>query len=292
MCLLEDIFEAEDALPPDVDLADLPTEFFSHLTVESSSPLLSLSVIRKLKSNISNIARPTKRMRQNTRDGTHSKPPSRARSLADVETAQLARILRILDRTVKAGEDLDPFGTAHSLGVSVPKSPSKKAKGKNAKAEERRSKSKTPRPDGEADAAEEAAADDATEADTQALCRNLELAKDSVYAADCCLTLLGSERLTKQVCQTELTCAYPANPPKAVFRRNHHRLSVYDQEPAYTDCIPFHRSFVRTRTAMYPSSPTCPPLTSYGMQSGTTASCGDIPRSLQRHTPHHAAYIS
>jgi cohesin loading factor subunit SCC2 len=195
--LLEDIFEAEDALPPDVDLVDLPPEFFSSLTTESASPLLAVPVVRKLTSYILKVARPTKRIRQNTRDGSHIKPSSKGKGLADIETASLSRMLRMLERSVKAGEDSDPLVTAQSQPVAPPKSPSKKAKTK--KTDERRSKSKTPHPDESIEIEEETRPEQVTSVDIQALLRSLEVAKDSVYAADCCLALLSSDRLTKQV---------------------------------------------------------------------------------------------
>ncbi|EKM54090.1 uncharacterized protein PHACADRAFT_162472 [Phanerochaete carnosa HHB-10118-sp] len=207
VCLLEDIFEAEDALPPDMDLSDLPAEFFSPLTLDTASPLLVPSLVRKLTSYILKASRPMKRMRQNTRDGGHSKPPSKTKGLASIETAQLSRMLRILERTVQAGEDLDPFGITHLQPPSVPKSPSKKKAKNGAKGEDRRSKSRTPHPDegfDEDDASEHATV---TEADLRGLCRALSLAKDSIYAADCCLALLGGERLTKQLYSEELITA-------------------------------------------------------------------------------------
>lgn len=148
MCLLEDIFEAEDALPPDMSIVDFPPEFFSPLTYDAASPLLVPSVVRKLTNYILKAARPMKHMRQSTRDSGHSKPPSKTRGLANIETAQLSRILRMLERTVKAGEDLDPFGTARSYPAPVPKSPSKKkAKSALKGGDDRRSKSKTPHPE-------------------------------------------------------------------------------------------------------------------------------------------------
>ncbi|KIP08264.1 hypothetical protein PHLGIDRAFT_127100 [Phlebiopsis gigantea 11061_1 CR5-6] len=206
-CLLEDIFEAEDSLPPDLDPTDLPPDWFSPLTVESSSPLLTLSIVRKLTSQITKVARPTKRMRQGTRDGGPSQPLSRSKGLGELETASLARLLRILERTVKAGEDLDPFGTSRLYATSAPKSPSKKSKSKPAKADERRSKSKTPHPEGDGEAEDLPAEAELTNADLTGLIRTLELAKDSVYAADCCLALLSGERLTKQLYSEELITA-------------------------------------------------------------------------------------
>lgn len=37
------------------------------------------------------------------------------------------------------------------------------------------------------------------EMDYEKLTRDLEIARDSILAADCCIALLGSDRLTKQV---------------------------------------------------------------------------------------------
>jgi cohesin loading factor subunit SCC2 len=45
----------------------------------------------------------------------------------------------------------------------------------------------------------EAFSQDLTEMDYDKLTRVLELARDSILAADCCIALLGSDRLTKQV---------------------------------------------------------------------------------------------
>ena len=244
VCLLEDVYEAEDALPPDVDLNDLPAEFFSPLTIDSASPLLTPSLIRKLTSYITKAARPMKRMRQSTRDSGHSKPPSKTNGLASVETAQLSRMLRMLERTVKAGEDLDPFGTAQSQPAPAPKSPSKKRAKNVAKGEDRRSKSKTPHPDGteEYDDSEEVTV---TDGDIQVLCRTLDLSKDSVYAADCCLALLSSERLTKQVRAERLLIYTSFDLSSAVLGRAHHCLPVYRQEPALPNHIPFRRDDIR-----------------------------------------------
>ncbi|KAH8982787.1 hypothetical protein EDB86DRAFT_3085925 [Lactarius hatsudake] len=89
---LEDIFEAEDTLPADADPESLSIEFFSPLTIEASRPQLHPNLIRKLSKLISQVARPVKRLR-----------------IADIETSTLSRILKILERSVRAGEDLDPF---------------------------------------------------------------------------------------------------------------------------------------------------------------------------------------
>ncbi|KAI0927411.1 hypothetical protein AcV5_007956 [Taiwanofungus camphoratus] len=222
--LLEDIFEAEDSLPPDVDVNDLSSDFFSPLTADCSHPLLHTNVIRKLTSYVSKVARPSKRLRlasreSNTAGGT---PRSKDR-MADIEVVTLSRILKILDRSVRAGEDLEPFGSALMTSDAIPKpaatsKKSGKASKKSSQSNDRRSKSKTPRPSGDDSPSEEEnlrmAADeptnaqDLTEEDLENLTRNLDIARDSVLAADCCIALLGSDRLTKQLYSEELimTC--------------------------------------------------------------------------------------
>ncbi|GJE95924.1 sister chromatid cohesion protein-like protein [Phanerochaete sordida] len=247
VCLLEDIFEAEDALPPDMSVVDLPSEFFSPLTYDATSPLLAPSIVRKLTNYILKAARPMKRMRLSTRDTSHSKPPSKTRGLANIETAQLSRILRMLERTVRAGEDLDPFGTVRSYTAPVPKSPSKKKAKTASKGDDRRSKSKTPHP-------EEGIEDDSvpdqievTEADMQALRRALDLAKDSIYAADCCLTLLGGERLTKQLYSEELITACLSTVKNQLTRIIYPFVEGYSEIPS--QCSPLLRHIIHSSLA-------------------------------------------
>lgn len=145
--------------------------------------------------------------RQSTRDSNRSNgsPKKAKRTFATLETATLARVLRILERSVKAGEDLDPFNTTTSdmvrVTAKVEASPKKSSKSKKpTKSEARRSKSATPH---QADDAEESNSTDSphevTDADLDMLSRVLELARDSLLATDCCLTLLSSDRLQKQV---------------------------------------------------------------------------------------------
>src|SRR6267154_323138 len=106
--LLEDIFEAEDSLPVDVNQECLQADLFSPLTAEPSRPQLHPNSVRKLSKLISQVARPMKRLRSSTATAftSHSSGPC---SIADVETTILSRVLKILERSVRAGEDLDPF---------------------------------------------------------------------------------------------------------------------------------------------------------------------------------------
>ncbi|KAJ6466251.1 hypothetical protein C8R45DRAFT_1021008 [Mycena sanguinolenta] len=209
--LMEEIFEAEDALPPDVDLSSLPTEYFSvATTIDCSRPLLQPSQVRKLTKYIVQVVHPGKRVRHTAPGNTPAKK-DRPRTLADVETTKLMRILKTLERSVKSGEDLDPFvGPPAAAPGSVPssptksptKKPSKKAKGK------RRSRSRS----GDEAEPEEMEVDAAapitlTDLDHAKLARALEMARDSIVAADCCFALLGAGDLTKQLYSEELITA-------------------------------------------------------------------------------------
>lgn len=191
--LLDDIFEAEDNLPPDCSINDLPTEFFSPMTVDCARPFLQPVVIRKIALCISHVARPMKRIRHGT-SAAMSTPRGKGR-MREVDTKILSRILRILKRTIAQGEDLDPFPhTASAAKASTSASPKKgkKSKGKEKEKEER---GKSRSPTGE----EEEVAQEVTNEDLNKLSRHLELARDTILAADCCIALLASDRLTKEV---------------------------------------------------------------------------------------------
>lgn len=198
--LLEDIFEAEDALPADVDLADLNMDFFSPATTDTSRPLLHPNIVRKLSKYIGQIARPNKRVRHGG-PSVAGTPRSKGR-LAEATVQSLSRILKLLERTVRTGENLDPFAySGYTAQASPRKASPKKPK---ARKPDRRSKSKTP-VDGEREEEVDAVHTDnlsnrsPTESDFENLGVQLEAAKDSVLAAECCITLLGSDRLPKQV---------------------------------------------------------------------------------------------
>ncbi|KAF7357525.1 Sister chromatid cohesion protein [Mycena sanguinolenta] len=192
--LMEEIFEAEDALPPDVDLSSLPTEYFSvATTIDCSRPLLQPSQVRKLTKYIVQVVHPGKRVRHTAPGNTPAKDPPRRSS-----------------GSVKSGEDLDPFAgppAATAVPGSAPssptKKPSKKAKGK------RRSRSRS----GDEAEPEEMEVDVAagpvalTDLDHAKLARALEMARDSIVAADCCFALLGAGDLTKQLYSEELITA-------------------------------------------------------------------------------------
>lgn len=132
--------------------------------------------------------------------------------MAEVETQVLSRLLKVLDRTVKAGEDLDPFRYVAPPPGSAKSSPRKKS-GKSKKAADGRS-SETPRL--ESDDLPSQATDrrsveeerepevELSEVDYEKLTQILDAARESILAADCCIALLGSDRLTKQLYSEEL----------------------------------------------------------------------------------------
>jgi cohesin loading factor subunit SCC2 len=195
---LEEVFDAEDALLPDTDISSLPPQFFSHqTTIDCARPLLQPDLVRKLTKYISQVVHPAKRVRHTATGNTprHAKD----KTLGDVDTTTLSRILKLLERSVKAGEDIDPFaGPAAAVPGSAPASPRKTAKKSKGR---RRSKSRSgdeaePEPEGmQVDAGPVVL----TDLDHAKTTRALETARDSIVAADCCLALLGAGRLTKQV---------------------------------------------------------------------------------------------
>lgn len=113
---------------------------------------------------------------------------------------------------MKAGEYLEPFPTDGKGGLdakSAPSSPTKKKGNKGGKKQaDRRSKSRTPRDEDQEsvmnmDVDESESRQDAA-VDILKLLRQLEIARDSILAADCCVALLGSDRLAKQLYSEEL----------------------------------------------------------------------------------------
>ncbi|PPQ86325.1 hypothetical protein CVT25_005626 [Psilocybe cyanescens] len=210
--LIEDVFEAEDTLPSELETSDLNHEFFSLLSSDCTRPCLSSSIIRKLTKYIGHVARPTKRLRQAT-NGVLGTPRGKGR-MTDLDTQILSRLLKILERSVRAGEDIDPF--AHRVPPTSTKTSPKKPSTKKAskpKKNDRASRSLTPKvADEEAEDvimedSKTAPAIDLVGLNFDKLTNLLDIARDSILAADCCIALLGSDRLTKQLYSEELITA-------------------------------------------------------------------------------------
>lgn len=204
---MEDIFEAEDTVPIEgpsdphdqtqTQHPNSPFRFFSPLTDDWGHPRLHPHVTRKLVKTLEQI---TKRRRS-----------KKASQLATVDAHLLGRLLKLLQRSVKAGEDLTVFvgpmvprgdaaGAGGGKAKGTPAKKSKKTKGKeqnqnqNQNQERERSRSKTPM------IVDEEVSESATFVDWDKLEFALHIALESVLAADGCIALLGVDGLSKQVC--------------------------------------------------------------------------------------------
>ncbi|KAF8133417.1 hypothetical protein EV363DRAFT_1470656 [Boletus edulis] len=200
--LIEDILEAEDSLAADIEPADLPKEYFSPLTVDCNHPHLQPSIVRKLTKYISQLARPSKRSRRPTREGVaNAGSGSKARdTLGDIGTPTLSRLMKILERSIKAGEDLDPLRTS-THHPPPPSSPSKSKKGHKVPADGIDVHEDRP-------TVHDSHPKQLTDSDVHELTVRLEVSRDSILAAECCMALLSGEGLTKQLYSEELitTC--------------------------------------------------------------------------------------
>jgi cohesin loading factor subunit SCC2 len=125
--------------------------------------------------------------------------------MAEVDTVVLSRVLKILDRSVRTGEDLDPFHYVAADRNASPRKPKKLAKRPKAKEGDGDQDDEAEKSNMVVDEPHPPPPQEVTEADLERLTKVLEVAKDSVLAGDCCIALLGSDRLTKQVCLHRLT---------------------------------------------------------------------------------------
>ncbi|KAL5501640.1 SCC2 [Sanghuangporus vaninii] len=194
--LTDEIFEADDNISPDGDISSLPTSFFSRLSTDPAKPLLHPVVILRLTKAIDKVARPTKRLRLASVQWESVTPgsPRKAGGMADVEFQTLSRLLKLLERSVQAGEDLDPLRSTSCTGIGSSGLP-----GKPGAMHE---------PSGahsghlEVDAVETTVT--LADEDFDKLERSLETVRESVLAANCCLALLTSDRLAKQLFSEDL----------------------------------------------------------------------------------------
>ncbi|KAG9034044.1 Sister chromatid cohesion protein 2 [Tulasnella sp. JGI-2019a] len=218
--LMDDIFEAEDSLPPDADQSSLDTEqlahFFSGLTLNYAQPLLSTSIITKLTRLISQVARPIKRLRLTSRDGALNTPMPAG--LSDIEVGTFSRVLKLLARSVKLGEDLDPFtGPPPTLASTeeeklgkgkqkaVPKKKTKPVKRARSGSRAADNDLNELKEDGDLKAADAASSKmGASIDDLEKLESQLQMAKESILAVDACLSLLSADKLPKQLYSEEL----------------------------------------------------------------------------------------
>jgi cohesin loading factor subunit SCC2 len=198
--LIDEIFEAEDDLPQYPDPSDLRGDLFSlSLTTNYSRPCLNPVVISKITAMVGKISRPTKR-RPPTSRGQNGAPNSTRRDdgrISDLEVPRILRLLKTLERSVQTGEDLDPFKLPSEPQGSVKRSVTKRS-GKGSK----KGKASDPGPSGHGNpTAVDPEPDDAQESSVnlESLLKRLATAKDSILAAECCISILSSDRLPKQV---------------------------------------------------------------------------------------------
>jgi hypothetical protein len=200
--LLEDIFEAEDSLASDVEVKDLPPQIFSPLTVDCTQPLLNYNILHKLSKYIAQATRPSRRFRVFSRDGASGvgNTPRQTGRMADINYTMLSRVLKILDRSVRACEGVEPFRNPNTNAEGF-KSPRKSNKKKGTKKNAQNPDEADEAVDGnDAPATEEPPPfQDPSQSDFEKLSWMLDVARESALAANCCIALLGSDRLTKQV---------------------------------------------------------------------------------------------
>ncbi|KAG1898204.1 uncharacterized protein F5891DRAFT_490571 [Suillus fuscotomentosus] len=212
--LIEDIFEAEDSLAVDIDVSELPKDFFSALTTDCSHPHLQANVIKKLTKHLSQLARPTKRSRRSARDSIDA--PRARKALGDIDNTILARLLKILERSIKAGEALDPLCASayvpHADKNASPRKPKKSPKAQRVVQQDRDTTGSALLniPEEDTHESEVDSTDmprELTEAHLHDLSKQLEVARDSILAVECCVALLSGEGLTKQLYSEELITA-------------------------------------------------------------------------------------
>lgn len=197
--LIDEIFESEDDLPQYPDPSDLRHDLFSlSLTTNYARPCLNPTIVSKITTIVGKISRPAKR-RPPTSRGQNGVPNSARKDdgrMSDLEVPKILRLLKILERSVQTGEDLDPFKLPSESHTSSKRSITKRS-GKGSKrvkaSEPDPSEDDNPVIDHEPDSLQESSVN------LKGLLKCLAAAKESILAAECCISILSSDRLPKQV---------------------------------------------------------------------------------------------
>lgn len=173
--LLEDIFEESDGFSANPSLEEVRhSRFFSGLSITGEHPLLSGECVDKLVQSFSRLHK-SKRSRQ-----------ARAEELPwDVDT--LKRLLRILERSMTDGKDLEPFPDNGGRTIIDNTSPTKGGRGKKGK------KATEPTPELEVTGEERSSGE-----------RILSTMSNAAAAALCCMVVLRSHGLPKQLYSEDL----------------------------------------------------------------------------------------
>ncbi|CBQ69573.1 related to proline-rich protein required for meiotic chromosome condensation and synapsis [Sporisorium reilianum SRZ2] len=220
--LVEDLFEADDSLPDRDSLQDLlpgqslstaADPFFEMIESPSVSGgdsrsvlVLRAAVLQKLLKLIVKCSRPHTEIASISGRAQPATTPS----LATIPAEDVIRLLTILERTARVGENIDPFPSQVSRAMaSEPASPTKPKKGRKA---EHRSKStsKTPEPAQTPDRQEADTPRDRADSENveEPASANEELEKlhaifvvmdRAVLATECSLGMLTGDVLPKQV---------------------------------------------------------------------------------------------
>lgn len=157
--LIEDLFEADDSLPdrdslqdllPGQSLSSAADAFFEIIESPSSSGGDARSVLVMRAAALQKLLKlVVKCSRRHTEIAALSAKvqPATHPGLSTIPPADLIRLLSILERTARVGEDLDPFPSqANRSLASEPASPTKPQKGRKAE-RQAKSTSKTPEPE-------------------------------------------------------------------------------------------------------------------------------------------------
>ncbi|PWZ01987.1 hypothetical protein BCV70DRAFT_156838 [Testicularia cyperi] len=232
---MEDLFEADDTLPdreslqeilPGQSLSPAADHFFEILRFHTLSGdrtvlVLRASMLQKLLKLVMKCSRTLAEVSSNI---TVSQTPS-ASELSSIPPAELTRLLTIVERTAKVGEDVDPFpaqATRAAMSEPTHLSSKKRSKKKGAGIERSsRSPSKTPEQDDDAQSVDDGregkgppeSRPDGQSGETggvdgeeslETLNMSLVIADRSLLAAECCLSVLTGDVLPKQILSEDL----------------------------------------------------------------------------------------
>ena len=238
--LIDEIFEAEDDLPQYPDPSDLRHDLFSlRLTTNYARPCLSPAVVSKITAIVGKISRPTKR-RPPTSRGRNGAPNSARKDdgrISDLEVPKILRLLKTLERSMQTGEDLDPFKLPSESQSSIKRSVAKRS-GKGSK------KGKASEPSLSEDGnpvVVDPEPDDVQDSSVslESLLKCLSTAKDSILAAECCISILSSDRLPKQVRTHKVMAEADFDDTfSGLFGGTNLDLLQRCEEPAQQDCVP------------------------------------------------------
>lgn len=169
--LLEDIFEAANSLPADPDSDSLSSNpFFDRLGRDNKTPLLATDIVEKITRYILRL-NSSKRSSDNAWD-----------------EESLKRVFRLLERSMRDAEDVDPFQADKKAGESKAKKGVKKGK-KGAKS--------PPIEESQGESQETVTGVDPEEVERYETL--LRVAAAGMRAVECCLAILDCEGLSKPV---------------------------------------------------------------------------------------------